>query len=308
MSKYDIETCQDRHTLWKIPENTLTLHDIKIVSYNLVFKFKFKLRNIIYTYQVISLSVINTNDSHPHPRIHTGEKTFPCKICETYLMTHPGEKYLIFCYINSYHSVKSDTSKSKSIICSYLVIFHFSTNAYDYKQILRMHPMTHTGEKPSISNACDLYLKPQLCTFCYIYHFICLYLVIFPSSSNAYDNKQNCHLHPMIHTGEKPFESNICDLYHKPMPCTSCYIYGIICFKQTLHMHLMTHIGEKHSISNICDSNLKPQPWTFCYICNLCVSYHIVETNRFNHTENKHLCYKITHKIYTDNLTYLMPP
>ena len=52
------------------------------MPYNLVFKFEFKLRNIIYIYQVISLSVINTNDSHPHPRIHTREKTFACKICD----------------------------------------------------------------------------------------------------------------------------------------------------------------------------------------------------------------------------------
>ena len=177
--------------------------------------------------------------------------------------------------------------KLRITICLNLLIYLFLPHTNDHKQTLRMHPRTHTGEKPFKRNICFVSFKyPSLLTnrcvndltLPYIEYnkhrirnIICTNLVIFlflPITGENPSLCKICNIHPTKHTGEKPLSRTVC----------------------IINSYCIFHTEEK------------PLP------CNLCVSYHVVETNIFNHAGKKHLCFIITHKKYADNLTYVMPP
>ncbi|RVE50373.1 hypothetical protein evm_005039 [Chilo suppressalis] len=146
-----------------------------------------------YKCNVCDKRFTQTSHLHSHQRIHTGEKPYKCNVCDK-RFTESGD-------VSKHQRIHTGEKPYKCNVCD---------KRFTASGDLSKHQRIHTGEKPYKCNVCD----------------------------KRFTENSNLHSHQRIHTGEKPYKCNICDKR----------------FTQTVNLsrHKRIHTGEKPYKCNVC--------------------------------------------------------
>ena len=187
-------------------------------------------------------------DPFSNPEI-TGDKCFPCNIC--------NKRFATSSHLKGHQLTHTDDKPFNCDICD---------KRFKRSYALKRHQLIHTGDKPFICNICGKRCgqsynlkrhqlthtgdKPYTCDIC----------------NKRFTESSNLKGHQLIHTGYKPFSCNLCNKR----------------FKTNSHLktHQLTHTGDKPFLCNICGkrfgqiSNLNNHQLTHndekLFICNIC--------------------------------------